>query len=113
MTGPKDFAALECESGVSIFDGLPFIRISAEASDGTTIVGQVRPNVARDLALQLLEAAEASIADAVVRRLLVNTLGVGDQQAAIVIGSLREIRASVERDALDTGHDLDDDPGGG
>lgn len=66
-----DLSNIDVEDGVSATDGLPFCLVRAEALDGSVVmVGQLRPDEVRTMALDWLGAAEAAESDAGVAALL-------------------------------------------
>lgn len=74
---------IDSTSGVSLFDGSPFvvIRWAQEA-------GQLTPERARELALSILEAADAAEFDAGLIRVL-RAAGIGDEYAVRLLNEIR------------------------
>jgi hypothetical protein len=85
----KDF---QVESGVSIFDGKAFVNIIIDGESH-----QVRPAKSREMAMMLLECAEASVHEAVLFDLLSES-GEDKQSGARMIAALRDRRAKFEEE---------------
>lgn len=94
-----DLRAFQAIAGVSEATGEPFVLTRAEG-DTVTLVGQLPPDEVRRLAFGLLEAAEAAVHDAALLRFLTAN-GSDLENAAHLIGALREYRAELDPDAHD------------
>lgn len=92
--GPLDLEGIAVEDGVSLFDGLPFVVVRATALTGEVLVGQLRPDELRSMALDWLETAEAAESDAALAQML--TAGRPEAEPAeleqIVGGALAMVR---------------------
>lgn len=78
-------------SGVSE-DGRGFVTISATSDSGILMVGQLPPNLVRDIGKHAFEAAEAAEVDAIIYNLLRTKFQLPDEVIAGFITSLREAR---------------------
>lgn len=83
---PSDPSSMEMHSGVSFFDGHPFVSFRWGAEDG-----QLSPAEVRAHAMALLEAAEAAEGDALVFRVFQRT-GMEVSAAVAMVGFMREER---------------------
>lgn len=87
-----DLERLEFASGVSAFDGSPYIQVVAIVDGAVGGSGQLTPAECRAHGLAALEAAEAAEHDALVFAELVEALEVEPPAAAAFIAALRERR---------------------
>lgn len=88
-------------SGYGAASGRPYVNVEA--------VGQIRPTMARQLALWLLEVAVAAEDDAVVMRWMQEQLGLDRQAAGAALIDLRKHREAVRaQDEADPGGDVVD-----
>lgn len=76
-------------SGYGLNTRLPFVQIESEDLDKPI---QVSPQEARDLALNLLQAAEGADTDAFMVDFLKNTVGFGDSEIAQMVALFRAER---------------------
>ena len=84
-------------SGVSAKTKEPFCHVTCQTTDGTFIEAQLDPESVRRMALDWLEAAEGAIHDAAVYKMLCERMNVGDHEATMFIGELREFRQDKDR----------------
>lgn len=92
MTAPDEESGyIEIESGVSLFTGEGFCRVSM---DGTP-VGQLSPAEVREMALHWLAAADAAESDAAVLAEL-RDIGIEEQQRLGFLYALRKRRQPDE-----------------
>lgn len=82
---------IHIDSMVSLFSGQPYVVLRWGAERG-----QLDPGVAREHALAVLEAAAAAENDALVFAELTKGVGVGQEEAAAVLLSLRTRRKAQE-----------------
>ena len=78
---------INVESGVSIYTGEPFIKIS-----WGDMHGQLTPEAARAHALYILECADAAISDAFLWHFLRERAGIPEEKAAQALMLFREYR---------------------
>lgn len=83
-----DLVDVSVLSGVSLFDGAGFCQVTAHLADGPSFTGQLSPAEVRAMALQWLEAADASESDAAV----VAELRALDTPDELVMGFLNALR---------------------
>ncbi len=103
----KDFETAQegdgfyCESGYGVFEQAPYVQITIRLRDEVRIT-QITPQNARELAMNLLQCAEAADMDAMVIRFLQSRLHFPLDKAAQVIFDLRVFRDEMngpEREA--------------
>lgn len=80
------------ESGVSIFDGKAFCRVTCTSSDGDIWSGQLDPGTVRSLATSWFEAAGAAEHDAALLKFMKITFDIPEEAAATMLGELRKLR---------------------
>lgn len=82
---------LNVGSGVSLFDGKPYVEL---------VVGeenvQMRPKKAREVAMMLLESAEAAVQDAVLAEFGKEEIGGDEEAGARLVMMLRERREKFD-----------------
>ena len=94
-----EISRLGMESGVSVFTGKPFVKLTVDFPDGSSkAVGQLNPNEVREHALKLLATAEAAVHDAAMAQWLQHKLGAKPDEAAAAVGDIREFRIDREAD---------------
>ena len=76
------------QSIVSASTGEAFVQIKGEG-------GQMTPDEARDLALNLLQAAEAADTDALIARWVKQYVGGDDRAVAVLLTELRKMRGAA------------------
>jgi hypothetical protein len=81
---------IEVQSIVSAADRTAYVQIRGA-------VGQMTPDEARDLALNLLQAAEAAQTDALILRFVRDALDGDERAAAVLLGELRQMRGEAQR----------------
>lgn len=86
-----ELAGMFVEPGVSAFDGLPFCRVAARFAAGGLAAGQVTPDGARAMALNILEMAAAAEFDAALYAMLL-AQGTPPAAAQVALGELRATR---------------------
>ena len=89
MNATNSFKIIRVESGYGGNTRQPFVEIK---DDRLKSPMQISPEEARDLALNLLEAAEAAEQDAFMFEFVSKDLNAGDQAAANIIGEFRKWR---------------------
>lgn len=87
---PDGPGALEFLSGVSVFTGEPFVHIRLDGR----LIGQVDPETARRIGLDALAVAEAAESDALIVRLLTETVGLDEQAALSFLVAMRDARST-------------------
>ena len=90
-----DIVSIESESGVSGFDGKPFVNLQMRRVDGRAQSLQVRPNVARQIAVQLFEGAVEAERDAAMTSGL-KEFGFEDDDVGRMLLLIREQREKWE-----------------
>ena len=94
-----EIARLGMESGVSVFSGKPFVKLTVDFPDGSSkAVGQLDPDEVRRHALKLLETAEAAVHDAAMAQWAQKRLDAEPEQAAAMVADIREYRADQQGD---------------
>lgn len=83
----------EVESGVSLFDGKPFVGITIGKDNLHRF--QVRPEKAREMALMLLECAEAADQDAAIHDFMRTKMDGTVEDGARMVAAIREHRQKV------------------
>lgn len=93
MSDSENGWSFEVESGVSMFDGKPFVNIVINGEGR-----RVRPAKAREMAQMMLECAEASIHESVLFDLLSDS-GSDRESGARMIMALRDRRGKFDVEA--------------
>lgn len=81
---------IEVQSIVSAADRTAYVQIRGA-------VGQMTPAEARDLALNLLQAAEAAETDSLILRFVRDALNGDERHAAVLLNELRQMRGEAPR----------------
>lgn len=86
---------IEVHSGVIAEDEggySAYVRVEARAEDGSVLVGLLAPHLLRQMAMQFLEAAEASESDVNLFRVLVGKVGMAQSNVAMFVQMMRDER---------------------
>lgn len=93
-----ELGAVRVISGVSAFTGEPFCLVEVRDAEGEVFAtGQLTPDLARQMALEWLGAAEAADYDSIVFCSL-RDRGMGDVEAATFLQMLRDAREARDQD---------------
>lgn len=95
--GKKDIVALDVTSGLSMFDQRPFVNIVFTRENGESESFQVRPPKAREVAMMLLDCAEASVHEAITFE-VASDHGKDKQTGGRMLMMLRERREHYDRE---------------
>lgn len=100
MTALGELASIDALSGVASDTHEPFVQLRANGSVAgpTVLIGQLDPPTARELALNIFEAACAAEFDAALVTLMIRRLGDvpgADAQAASILADLRAHRGDA------------------
>jgi hypothetical protein len=90
-----DIVGFECESGVSAFDGKPFVNVILKRRDGRSQSMQVRPNKSRELAIMLFEGAVEAERDAALVS-GADEIGLDKELAGMLLAMIRDQREKWE-----------------
>jgi hypothetical protein len=108
MTAIYDLASIDALSGVDTDSNEPFVQLRANSSYeqgrssgdnalDAVLVGQLDPPAARDLAMSILEAADAAEFDAMLYTLMLRRLGEDPNAQAKASAILADLRAEREQ----------------
>lgn len=92
-----DIVHIDLDSGVSLFDGKPFVNLQFKRVDGRSQSMQMRPVKAREIAAMLLESAEAAVQDACVFA-FANENEVDKEAGAAMVQMIREYRTKFDEE---------------
>jgi hypothetical protein len=90
-----DILHFDMESGVSMFDGKPFVNISMKRRDGGIQSLQVRPKKARELARMFFESAVEAERDAATMS-GAQEIGLDKETAGMLLAMIRQERTNWE-----------------
>ena len=90
-----DIVNFELESGVSAFDGKPFVNVHMKRVDGRTQSMQLRPEKAREIAVMLFEGAVEAERDASMMAGLAE-MGFEEEDAGRMLAMIRGQREKFE-----------------
>jgi hypothetical protein len=90
-----DIVNIGVESGVSAFDGKPFVNLLLKRVDGRTQSMQMRPAKAREIAVMLFEAAVEAERDAALVS-GASEVGLDEETAGMLLAMIRSQREKWE-----------------
>lgn len=88
-----ELRSVQMQSGVND-QGRAFVTVVATGDENTLMLGQIEPAVARTMAMQFLEVAEAADQDAIVFRLLRDKFNLDQPVIAAFVQDMRDERES-------------------